>query len=72
MTFNMDGKQTVYVQTVDRGKINGMSQREWNNAIRILKQDPNAILIAVPKGSIPSLGSLDISTMETGKVNIIK
>ncbi|WP_218059297.1 hypothetical protein [Gilliamella sp. GillExp13] len=49
-----------------------MSQREWNNAIRILKQDPNAILIAVPKGSIPSLGSLDISTMETGKVNIIK
>ena len=69
MTFETSGGQTVHVQTVDKGGKYGMSQREWNNAERITKQDPKAIVITVPKGSTPSAGSLDISTMKPGTIN---
>ena len=69
MTFETSGGKTVHVQTVDKGGKYGMSQREWNNAERITRQDPKAIVITVPKGSTPSAGSLDISTMKPGTIN---
>lgn len=68
MTFKDAQGRTVYVQTVDKGKVNGMSQREWNNAVRITQQNPNAIVITVPKGSVPTPGSLNTSGMTPGTV----
>ncbi|CAM3940064.1 RHS repeat-associated core domain-containing protein [Paracidovorax anthurii] len=68
MTFTDAQGRTVYVQTVDKGSVNGMSQREWNNAVRITQQNPNAVVITVPKGSIPAAGTLDTSTMTAGTV----
>ena len=71
MTFKTSGGQTVHIQTVDKGKKNGMSQREWDNAERILNQDPEAIMITVPKGTIPEPGALDLSKMKPGIINTI-
>ena len=70
MTFTDAQGRTVYVQTVDKGTVNGMSQREWNNAVRITNQDPSAIVITVPKGNTVSPGALDTSTMTPGQVTI--
>ena len=69
MTFKISGQQTVHIQTVDKGYVNGMTRREWENAKRIIKQDADAIVIVVPKGSTPSAGSLDISTMKPVTIN---
>ena len=71
MTFEISPGKRVHIQTVDKGKVNGMTQREWENANRILKQDPNAIVITVPKGTIPSPGVLDLSKMKPGTINTI-
>ncbi|MCF8997065.1 type IV secretion protein Rhs, partial [Pseudomonas carnis] len=70
MTFKDAKRRTVYVQTVDKGPINGMSQREWDNAVRITKQDPSAIVITVPKGSTPPPGALNTANMKPGVVTI--
>ncbi|MNO92518.1 putative deoxyribonuclease RhsC [compost metagenome] len=70
MTFTDAKGRTVYIQTVDKGKFNGMSQREWDNAIRITKQDPSAIVITVVKGKITTPGSLDTTNMPIGQVII--
>lgn len=70
MTFTDAKGRTVYIQTVDKGKINGMSQREWDNAIRITKQDPSAIVITIVKGKITSPGSLDTTNMPVGQIII--
>ena len=68
MTFEISPGKRVHIQTVDKGHVNGMTRREWENAKRILKQDPDAIVIAVPKGTIPSPGVLDVSKMESGNI----
>ncbi|HEI8498821.1 TPA: type IV secretion protein Rhs [Proteus mirabilis] len=68
MTFKDPNGKTVYIQTVDKGNINGMTQREWNNAIRITKQDPSAIVITVPKGSSLKPGALDTTGMTPSTV----
>ncbi|MBI0067493.1 MULTISPECIES: RHS repeat-associated core domain-containing protein [unclassified Snodgrassella] len=68
MTFETHNGQRIHIQTVDKGHVNGMTRREWENAKRILKQDPDAIVIAVPKGTIPSPGVLDVSKMESGNI----
>jgi hypothetical protein len=52
---------------VDKGKINGMSQREWTNANRIAKDD-DAIVITVVKGSTLAPGSLNTTGMTPGNV----
>jgi RHS repeat-associated protein len=52
MTFKDAQGRTVYVQTVDKGSVNGMSQREWDNAVRITQQAASAIVITVPKGTV--------------------
>jgi hypothetical protein len=70
MTFKDAQGRTVYVQTVDKGKVHGMSQREWDNAVRITNQDPTAIVITVPKGNNIPPGVLDTSTMTPGTVTI--
>ncbi|MEX5625820.1 RHS repeat-associated core domain-containing protein [Pseudomonas marginalis] len=70
MTFKDTKLRTVYVQTVDKGPINGMSQREWDNAIRITKQDPAAVVITVPKGVTPPPGALSTANMKPGVVTI--
>lgn len=70
MTFKDAQGRTVYVQTVDKGPINGMSQREWNNAVRITMQNPSAIVITVPKGSVPIFGSMSTKGMMPGTVTI--
>ena len=68
MTFKISGQQTVHIQTVDKGYVNGMTRREWENAKPIIKQDADAIVIVVPKGTIPSPGMLDVSKMESGNI----
>ncbi|EOE0524178.1 RHS repeat-associated core domain-containing protein [Providencia stuartii] len=68
MTFKDPNGKTVYIQTVDKGNINGMTQREWDNAVRITKQDPNAIVITVPKGSPLKPGALNTTGMTPGTV----
>ena len=68
ITFKTSGGQTVHIQTVDKGYVNGMTRREWENAKRIIKQDADAIVIVVPKGTIPSPGMLDVSKMESGNI----
>lgn len=70
MTFTDAKGRTVYVQIVDKGKVNGMSQREWDNVTRITKQDPKAVVITVVKGKITSPGSLNTTTMPAGQVII--
>ena len=59
LTFDMPDGTRVYVQTVDSGNVFGMSQREWDNANRILRQDPDAIVITVEKGKTLNPGELD-------------
>ncbi|MFN3985918.1 MAG: RHS repeat-associated core domain-containing protein [Rhodocyclaceae bacterium] len=68
MTFRDAQGRTVYVQTVDKGNVHGMSQREWNNAVRISQQDPSAIVITVQKGSMPAPGTLNTTGMNPGIV----
>lgn len=70
MTFTDAKGRIVYIQTVDKGKINGMSQREWDHAIRITKQDPSAIVTTIVKGKITSPGSLDTTNMPVGQIII--
>ncbi|MFG0225052.1 RHS repeat-associated core domain-containing protein, partial [Providencia stuartii] len=68
MTF-IDAKgRTVYVQTVDKGNVNGMTQREWDNAVRITQQNPNAVVITVPKGNTLQPGALNTDNMVVGTV----
>ena len=62
LTFDMPDGTRVYVQTVDRGRFFGMSQREWDNANRILRQDPDAIIITVKKGQTLTAGELDVNS----------
>ncbi|ORF22682.1 hypothetical protein BGI03_00070 [Snodgrassella alvi] len=71
MTFEISPGKRVHIQTVDKGNEKGMSKREWNNAERILNQDPDAIVITVPKGTIPKPGALDLSKMKPGIINTI-
>jgi uncharacterized protein RhaS with RHS repeats len=68
MTFEISG-QKIYIQTVDKGSVSGMSQREWTNANRILQQDPNAIVVTVVKGKALKPGDLAISKFQKGQVN---
>ncbi len=68
MTFTDAQDRTVHVQTVDKGAVNGMSQREWDNANRITQQNPNAIVVTVQKGNTP--GALDTTNMTPGTVTI--
>ncbi|HIE6170487.1 TPA: RHS repeat-associated core domain-containing protein, partial [Proteus mirabilis] len=68
MTFTDSKGRTVYIQTVDKGNINGMTQREWDNAVRITQQNPKAIVITVPKGSTLQSGALDTASMVPGTV----
>ncbi|MDR2012533.1 MAG: hypothetical protein LBQ20_05735 [Rhodanobacter sp.] len=63
MTFTDAQGRKVYVQTVDKGPVNGMSQREWDNANRISKDDPDAIVITVQKGAASASGSLNTAGM---------
>lgn len=70
MTFEDAQGRTVHVQTVDNGTVNGMSQREWDNANRITQQNPNAIVVTVQKGQTPAPGSLDTTNMTPGTVTI--
>ncbi|VWC77114.1 type IV secretion protein Rhs [Burkholderia lata] len=68
MTFRDSQGNLVYVQTVDKGPVNGMSQREWANANRITQQDPSAIVITVVKGSTLLPGDMNTATMALGTV----
>ncbi|HEK1022040.1 TPA: type IV secretion protein Rhs [Proteus mirabilis] len=68
MTFTDSKGRTVYIQTVDKGNINGMTQREWDNAVRITQQNPKAIVITVPKRSTLQSGALDTASMVPGTV----
>ncbi|WP_212002542.1 RHS repeat-associated core domain-containing protein [Chitinophaga sp. HK235] len=67
MTFDVNG-QTVYVQTVDKGSVHGMSQREWDNANRITRQNPDAVVVTVVKGNPLNPGDLDVSNMNPGSI----
>ncbi|UPS62054.1 RHS repeat-associated core domain-containing protein [Providencia rettgeri] len=68
MTFTDAKGRTVYVQTVDKGNVNGMTQREWDNAVRITQQNPNAVVITVPKGNTLQPGALNTDNMVAGTV----
>ncbi len=68
MTFTDAKGRTVYIQTVDKGNINGMTQREWDNAVRITQQNPNSIVITVPKGNTLQPGALNTDSMVVGTV----
>ncbi len=68
MTFTDAKGRTVYIQTVDKGNVNGMTQREWDNAVRITQQNPDAVVITVPKGNTLQPGTLNVDNMLTGKV----
>ncbi|POM17554.1 Putative deoxyribonuclease RhsC [Burkholderia cepacia] len=68
MTFRDSQGNSVYIQTVDKGPVNGMSQREWANANRITQQDPSAIVITVVKGSPLQPGDLNTAAMMPGTV----
>ncbi|WP_230084761.1 type IV secretion protein Rhs [Providencia stuartii] len=68
MTFTDAKGRTVYIQTVDKGNVNGMSQREWDNAVRITQQNPNAVVITVPKGNTLQPGALNVDNMLAGTV----
>ena len=70
MTYKDASGRVVHVQTVDKGSVKGMSQREWDNAQRIARDNPGSVVITVPKGSVPSPGSLDVSKMPAG-VNVV-
>ncbi|TFB30322.1 type IV secretion protein Rhs [Pedobacter alluvionis] len=67
MTFDVNG-ETVYVQTVDKGNMHGMSQREWDNANRILRQEPDATVITVGKGTQINPGDWDVGNMNSGSI----
>lgn len=71
LTFQMPDGTIVYVQTVDRGKVRGMSQREWDNANRIMRQDPDAIIITVRKRHNLAAGELDVKAnyMQKGSIH---
>ncbi|HGN0027026.1 TPA: hypothetical protein ACKRF0_003212 [Proteus mirabilis] len=45
-----------------------MTQREWDNAVRITQQNPDAVVITVPKGNTLQPGTLNVDNMLTGKV----
>ncbi|ECF5807423.1 RHS repeat domain-containing protein [Salmonella enterica subsp. enterica] len=82
MTYKDPQGRTVHIQTVDKGSYHvdkngnitkgkpgsGMSRREAENAARISKQDPGAIVITVPKGSTPASGSLNTGSMSPGGI----
>jgi hypothetical protein len=68
MTFKDAQNRTVYIQTVDSGRVNGMSQREWNNAQRIQQQNSSAIIVTVPKNVVPKPGDLDVSNLQPGQM----
>ncbi|ECY9927598.1 hypothetical protein F7786_19735 [Salmonella enterica subsp. enterica] len=82
MTYKDGQGRTVHIQTVDKGSYavdkngnitkvargTGMSEREAKNAARISQQDPNAIVITVPKGSTPAPGSLSTGSMKPGEI----
>ncbi|EPM0509611.1 MULTISPECIES: RHS repeat-associated core domain-containing protein [Pseudomonas] len=70
MTFIDSKGRTVYIQTVDKGSVNGMSKREWDNASRIIQQDPNSIVITVIKGKVVPSGTLNTTNMPTGQIII--
>jgi RHS repeat-associated protein len=72
LTFEMQDGTRVYVQTVDTGSINGMSLREWDNANRIMRQDPDAIIITVRKGQSLNPGDLDVNGkfMKKGSIHV--
>lgn len=71
LTFDMPDGTKVYVQTVDKGSMHGMSLREWDNANRIMRQDPNAIIITVRKGHALNPGDLDVKAnyMQKGSIH---
>ncbi|EAA7021877.1 type IV secretion protein Rhs [Salmonella enterica subsp. enterica serovar Durham] len=82
MTYKDGQGRTVHIQTVDKGSYvvdkngnitkvargTGMSEHEAKNAARISQQDPNAIVITVPKGSTPAPGSLSTGSMKPGEI----
>jgi hypothetical protein len=68
MTFDDAQGRTVYIQTVDPGPMNGMNQREWNNAQRIQQQNPSAIIITVPKNTVPKPGDLDTANLQPSQM----
>lgn len=68
MTFTDAKGRTVYIQTVDKGKVNGMTQYEWDNAVRITQQNPNAVVITVPKGNTLQPRALNVDNMLAGTV----
>ncbi len=47
-----------------------MSKREWDNASRIIQQDPNSIVITVIKGKVVPSGTLNTTNMPTGQIII--
>jgi hypothetical protein len=70
LTFELPNKTTVYVQTVDKGSYFGMDKREWDNANRIIRQEPNSIVITVRKGHQLQAGDLDVKAnyMQGGNI----
>ncbi|KVL47759.1 hypothetical protein WT01_34110 [Burkholderia cepacia] len=68
LTFEDQQGRRIFVQTVDKGPVNGMSQREWTNANRITQQDPNAIVITIVKGATLQPGDLNTAAMAPGTV----
>lgn len=71
LTFETSDGTKVYVQTVDKGSVHGMSQREWDNANRIMRQDPDAVIITVRKGHALAPGDLDVKAnhMQKGSIH---
>ncbi|HIH2744398.1 MULTISPECIES: hypothetical protein [Burkholderia] len=70
VTFRDAQGNRIHIQTVDKGSVNGISQREWANANRITQQDPKAIMITVVKGVPLQPGDLNTGTMMPGTVTI--
>ena len=55
---------------VDKGSYFGMDKREWDNANRIIRQEPNSIVITVRKGHQLQAGDLDVKAnyMQGGNI----
>jgi len=71
LTFESPSGQVVHINTVDKGAMNGMSNREWVNANRISTDAPNAIVITVKKGAKVNSGDLSVNGkgMPPGKIH---
>lgn len=65
--------EVVHVQTVDAQATGpcGMSQREWDNANRISRQETATRVVTVNKGATPPPGSLNIAHMPAAGPGVV-